>query len=95
MVSDKENYTVNGKTLKKLLKALIFSHNSTKRSMTHLQAIRDEKLAQGAKLIALTNQSDDAEKNRAQELGADHYIIKASMIPSEVVAAVGEQIAKK
>jgi hypothetical protein len=42
MVSDKENYTVNGKTLKKLLKALIFSHNSTKRSMTHLQAIRDE-----------------------------------------------------
>ena len=60
-----------------------------------LQAIRDEKLAQGAKLIALTNQSDDAEKNRAQELGADHYIIKASMIPSEVVAAVGEQITKK
>lgn len=59
-----------------------------------LQAIRDEKLIPDAKLIALTNQSDDAEKDHARELGAHRYIIKASMIPSEVVAAVGEEIAK-
>lgn len=60
-----------------------------------LSAVRSEKLAQGAKLIALTNQSDEAEKQKAAELGADRYIIKASMIPSEVVSAVGEEIAKK
>lgn len=59
-----------------------------------LQALRDEKLAPAAKRIALTNQSDDVEQQKAMELGADKYIIKASMIPSEVVSAVGEEIAK-
>jgi DNA-binding response OmpR family regulator len=59
-----------------------------------LQTIRDEKLAVGAKLVALTNQSDEAEQNKAKELGADRYIIKASMIPSEVVAAITEEISK-
>lgn len=60
-----------------------------------LQTIRDEKLAAGAKLVALTNQSDEAEQNKAKELGADKYIIKASMIPSEVVAAITEVVGKQ
>lgn len=57
-----------------------------------LQKIRDEKLAPGAKLIALTNQGNDADKAHAQELGAHRYCIKASMIPSEVVNMVKEEL---
>lgn len=53
-----------------------------------LMAMRDEHLAASAKKIALTNQSTDAEKAKAIELGADDFIVKASMIPSEVVAQV-------
>ena len=61
---------------------------------TLLEKIRAEKLVPGASLVALSNQSDESEKKRAEELGATRYIIKASMIPSEVVSAVGEEIAK-
>ncbi len=57
-----------------------------------LQTIRDEKLAGNAKLVALTNQSDEIEQQKAKELGADKYIIKASMIPSEVVAAITQEV---
>lgn len=53
-----------------------------------LIALRDEHLAPSAKKIALTNQGTDAEKAKAIELGADLYLVKASMIPSEVVAHV-------
>lgn len=60
-----------------------------------LQKMREESLAKGAKLIALTNQSDESEQKKAMELGADRYIIKASMIPSEVVAAVGAELRAK
>lgn len=57
-----------------------------------LQALRDEKLAPHAVKIALTNQSDDSDKKKAMELGADQYIVKASMIPSEVVETVLQTI---
>jgi CheY-like chemotaxis protein len=60
-----------------------------------LQALREEKLAESAIKIALTNQSDDAEKQKAAELGATRYIVKASMIPSEVVNTVAEEMAKR
>ena len=60
-----------------------------------LQSLRDEGLAKGAGLVALTNQSDDFERAKAEELGCDRYVIKATAIPSEVVAIVGEEIAKK
>lgn len=60
-----------------------------------LQALRDEKLAQNSLRIALTNQSDEAEKKHAQELGADLFLIKATMIPSEVVNMVKEQLATR
>ena len=53
-----------------------------------LETIRAEGLAKGAKKIALTNQQSEAEKTKALELGADEYIIKATMIPSEVVNTV-------
>lgn len=59
-----------------------------------LKNITDEHLAEGALLIALTNQSDDAEKARALDGGASRYIVKASMIPSEVVNTVVEELGK-
>src|SRR4051812_19519250 len=45
-----------------------------------LETIKSESLAQSSKKIALTNQQSEAEKNKALELGADEYIIKATMI---------------
>lgn len=60
-----------------------------------LQKIHDEKLAPNAKLIALTNQTDDADRKKAEELGVNRYCVKASMIPSEVVTMVKEVLGKK
>lgn len=60
-----------------------------------LSKVKGEKLAEGAKMIALTNQSNDGDKAQAEKLGADKYVVKASMIPSEVVAMTMEVIGKK
>lgn len=60
-----------------------------------LKAVRDEKLAPNARLIALTNQGNDADRTHAESLGVHKYCIKASMIPSEVLAMVKEELAKK
>ncbi len=60
-----------------------------------LKKIREEKLAGTAKLIALTNQSNDADRTHAEELGAQKYVVKASMIPSEVVNMVKNEIGIK
>jgi CheY-like chemotaxis protein len=51
-----------------------------------LEAIRKENLAQGAKVIILSNQGKDTDIEKAKQLAADGYIIKASAIPSEVLA---------
>jgi len=60
-----------------------------------LDTINKEKLAKDAALIALSNQSDEADKKKAMDLGATKFIVKASMVPSEVVDAVGQEIKKK
>lgn len=49
-----------------------------------LEVIRKEHLAQGAKVIILSNQGQDSDIEKAKSLSADGYIIKASAIPSEV-----------
>ena len=51
-----------------------------------LETIRKEKLAQGVKIIILSNQGKDSDIEKAKQLSADGYIIKASAIPSEVLA---------
>mgnify|MGYP001594136648 CR=1 FL=1 len=51
-----------------------------------LETIRKEKLAKGSKIIILTNQGQDSDIEKAKQLSADGYIIKASAIPSEVLA---------
>jgi len=53
-----------------------------------LETIKKEGLAKGAKLIILSNEGQDAEIERARSLGIDGYIVKASAIPSEVLAEV-------
>jgi DNA-binding response OmpR family regulator len=53
-----------------------------------LQKLSQDHLGGGAMKFALTNQSSDAEKKKAIELGADHFLVKATMIPSEVVNTV-------
>ena len=60
-----------------------------------LSAVGGEKLAPHAILIALTNQSNDADRIQAEKLGAAKYVIKATMIPSEVVNMTKEEISKK
>ena len=60
-----------------------------------LEALKSEALVPQAVKIALTNEMNDAEKAKALQLGADRYIVKATMIPSEVVNTVDLAISKK
>ena len=60
-----------------------------------LQKMREEHLGDTAIKIALTNQSTDVERDKVHELGADQFIVKATMIPSEVVNTVDLAISKK
>ena len=49
-----------------------------------LEAMRKEHLAPGSKIVILSNQGQDSDIEKAKQLAADGYIIKASAIPSEV-----------
>ncbi|MFA5997891.1 MAG: response regulator [Candidatus Paceibacterota bacterium] len=51
-----------------------------------LETIRKEQLAKTSKIIILSNQGQDSDIENAKKLSADGYIIKASAIPSEVLA---------
>ena len=54
-----------------------------------LSHVKEEKLATGARFIALTNQGQSADIERGKNIGVDGYIVKASAIPSEIVNEVG------
>lgn len=58
-----------------------------------LEHVKEEKLAQNAKIVVLSNKGEKQDIDRGIALGADGYIVKASAIPSEVVAQV-ERIMK-
>lgn len=61
-----------------------------------LEAIRKEKLVpDSTKIIILSNQGQDADIERARGLGATGYIVKASAIPSEVLAETIRLIEQK
>ncbi len=53
-----------------------------------LQKVHDEKLAEGAVFVMLTNQSAPTDIERAKQIGINGYIVKATTIPSEVVEEV-------
>ncbi|MDO8408105.1 MAG: response regulator [bacterium] len=59
-----------------------------------LETIHKEQLAKGAKLIVLSNQGQDTDRERCRALGIDGYITKASAIPSEVLTEVVRIIGK-
>lgn len=54
-----------------------------------LKTIREEKLAANAIIIVLTNNQNEDQK-KAEALGIDGYLIKATSLPSEVVEKVSE-----
>lgn len=60
-----------------------------------LKTMHSEKLAVNSAKIALTNQSETENIEKIKALGVDDYIIKASMIPSEVVDEVKKVVEKK
>ena len=60
-----------------------------------LEAIAKDASASSSIKIALTNQSSDSERTRAQQFGVDDYFVKATMIPSEVVNKVREILASR
>lgn len=60
-----------------------------------LEAIRRDNLAPTTKFIVLSNQGQDSDLDKAKELHAAGYIIKASAIPSEVFAETISIIEKK
>ena len=62
--------------------------------LSFLKTLSDEGLAPDALKIALSNRDNETEKTEALKLGTARYIIKASMIPSEVVGAVEEVLAR-
>ncbi|MBI5134282.1 MAG: response regulator [Candidatus Taylorbacteria bacterium] len=53
-----------------------------------LKTMRQEKLADNAIVVMLTNQSQSSDIERAKELNVDGYIVKAATIPSEVLHEV-------
>lgn len=53
-----------------------------------VSTIRKERLALGSVIIMLTNQSASDDVARAQKVNVDGYIVKATSIPSEVLAEV-------
>jgi DNA-binding response OmpR family regulator len=58
-----------------------------------VSTIRKEKLAPKSVIIMLTNQGSSDDVGRAQKYKVDGYIVKATTIPSEVLAQV-EKISK-
>ncbi len=57
-----------------------------------LAEIKKEKLAEGAKMVILSNLGQPSDIEKGNKLGADGYIVKADSTPSEVVAKVTELI---
>ena len=53
-----------------------------------LQKAKNEKLAEKAKFIVLSNLGQDSDIEKGKQCGADGYIVKASATPSEVVQYV-------
>lgn len=50
-----------------------------------LKEIRTKKLAPEAKVIILSNTSGDDDVAEAKDLGVEHFIVKASLLPSQVM----------
>lgn len=56
--------------------------------MALLDEIRKQNLDKGLVVIVLTNQGQPEDIKKAEDFGVDGYIVKATSIPSEVMAEV-------
>ncbi len=59
-----------------------------------LKKVKDEKLAEDAQIVVLSNLGQQSDIDRGKELGAAGYIIKANATPSEVVSKATAIISK-
>lgn len=59
-----------------------------------LKQIKNESIGGNPQCIMLTNQGEDSDKELAMQAGATGYIVKAELIPSEVVEEVVKLISK-
>ncbi len=59
-----------------------------------LQKIRDEHLVEDSIIIILSNQGQSSDIEKAKQLGVEGYIVKATTIPSEVLAEVKKVLAR-
>ncbi len=66
-----------------------------KDGVAFLMEMTQEALAKNAIRIVLTNQNDDAEREKVLKFGADQCVVKASAVPSEVVNIVDRALAEK
>lgn len=57
-----------------------------------LEAIHKEGLAKGVKILILSNEGEEAEIERANQLGVDGYLVKASAVPSEVLEEISRVV---
>lgn len=60
-----------------------------------LEKMRQEELAKNARVLILSNQGQSSDIDKAKRLGIDGYIVKATTIPSEVVAEVFRMLKTK
>lgn len=60
-----------------------------------LRAVKEKKLSKDPVCIVLSNQGERTDIEAAEALGSDGYIVKANMIPSDVVKTVAEIFARK
>ena len=59
-----------------------------------LKNIKEKKLAASAKIIILSNIGQEADIERGKKLGANGYIVKASVTPTEVVGKVKDILSR-
>ncbi|MDO8620029.1 MAG: response regulator [bacterium] len=60
-----------------------------------IRRFKEERLSPSSLVVVLSNFGQSAEVEKAKDLGVDGFIIKASTIPSEVVAEVKALLTKK
>lgn len=60
-----------------------------------LSALRQNKQAENAVMIVLSNQGQKSDIDEAKKLGVDGYIVKANTIPSEVLDQVIDIMKRK
>lgn len=61
---------------------------------TFIKKVREDDLIRNSKLIVLSNQGEDEERENAKKFEIDGFIVKAMSTPSEVVKKVEEYLFK-